>query len=199
MVVGGAAPKPGPQPNAALYGKWWIPLIILAYPYAAWQVANVLAVRPRRKLLKQAGPSARVLNKSHPRLKAVLAEQARLLGLPEPEMYVLHDDAAYMYSMPGKGAGSIIITTDALLAGLDDDEMATMIAREMGHALCNHVRMAFVLEYMRHAPAIVRILLFPDHRPERHNEELARPHRVHGRPGGGSGDGTGGHREQKRW
>lgn len=151
----------GLEPNAALYGKWWIPLIILAYPYAAWQVANVLAVRPRRKLLKQAGPSARVLNKSHPRLKAVLAEQARLLGLPEPEMYVLHDDAAYMYSMPGKGAGSIIITTNALLAGLDDDEIATMIAREMGHALCNHVRMAFVLEYMRHAPAIVRILLFP--------------------------------------
>lgn len=148
------------EPGGPLFGKWWVPLIILAYPYVAWLVANALAVRPRRRLLKAAGPSARVLNKSHPRLKAVLAEQARLLGLPEPEMYVLHDDAAYMYSMPGKGT-SIIITTDSLVAGLEDDEMATMIAREMGHALCNHVRMAFVLQYMRRAHTALRVLLFP--------------------------------------
>lgn len=148
------------EPGGPLFGKWWIPLIILAYPYVAWLVANALAMRPRHKLLKAAGPSARVLNKSHPRLKAVLAEQARLLGLPEPEMYVLHDSAAYIYSMPGKGT-SIIVSSDALVAGLDDDEMATMIAREMGHALCNHVRMAFVLQYLRRAPAIVRVLLFP--------------------------------------
>lgn len=148
-------------PNAPLYGKWWVPLVILAYPFVSWLVANALAVRPRRKLLKAAGPSARVLNKTHPRLKAVLAEQSRLLGLPEPEMYVLHDDAAYIYSMPARGGGSIIVASDALVAGLSDDEMATMIAREMGHHLCRHVRMAFVLLYMRRAPAIVKLLLFP--------------------------------------
>ena len=147
-------------PNAPLYGKWWLPLIIVAYPFVSWLVANALAVRPRRKLLKEAGMSARVLNKSHPRLKAVLVDQARLLGLAEPEMYVLHDEAAYMYSMPGKGA-NIIITTDSLVTGLDDDELATMIAREMGHDLCGHVRMAFVLLYMRRAHAAAKVLLFP--------------------------------------
>ncbi len=147
------------QPDAPLYGKWWVPVIILVYPALSWAVANWLTMRAYRRRLKEAGMSARVLNKSHPKLKAVLGEQARLLGIPEPEMYVLHDDMPYIYSMPGKTG--VIVTTDKLVQVMSDDEVAALVAREMGHIVCGHPRMALLAEFMRRANPVVKVLLFP--------------------------------------
>ncbi len=147
------------QPDAPLYGKWWIPLIMVAYPLVTWFVAQWLATRGRRRQLKEAGMSARVLNKSHPKLKAVLAEQAKLLGIDEPEMYIIPDDTPYIFTMPGKK--DAIIATNTLIENMTDEEIATLIAREMGHIKTRHVRMAFTLRYLRRANTIIKVLLFP--------------------------------------
>lgn len=147
------------QPDAPLYGKWWIPLIVLFLPLVTWLIANFIALRRRNMRLKEEGLHARVLNKNYPRLKAILAEQSKLLAMDEPEMYVLDEDTPYMYSLPGKTGK--IVTTAAMLKALNDDEIALMIAREMGHIKAHHPRMMIVAGYMLRANPIIKFLLFP--------------------------------------
>ncbi|MFW5868466.1 MAG: M48 family metalloprotease [Armatimonadota bacterium] len=147
------------QPDAPLYGKWWIPLIVLLLPLVTWLIANFLALRKRNQRIKEEGLNARVLNKNYPKLKKILAEQAKLLGIAEPEMYVLDEDTPYMYSLPGPNGK--IVTTAGMLQALDDDELALMMAREMGHIKAHHTRMMTVVYYMKRANPIVKVLLFP--------------------------------------
>jgi len=147
------------NPGGSLYHQHWAWIVVVVYPVLAWLVANWLAVRPRRRQLKEAGMPARVLNKSHPKLKAMLAEQSKLLGLAEPEMYVLEDDTPYIFSMPVKTG--TIVASDELTRVTTDDELATLVAREVGHIKSGHVRMAFVAHFMRRANIIVKVLLFP--------------------------------------
>ncbi len=147
------------QPDAPLYGKWWIPLIMVAYPVLAWVVANWLAMRPRIQQLKEAGMNARVLSKNYPRVKTILAEQSHLLSMDEPEMYILEDDTPYIFSLPGKSGR--IVASAPLLEAMNDEELAVMIAREMGHILCGHVRMTILVHFMRRAHIGLQVLLFP--------------------------------------
>ena len=71
-------------PGSPLYHNYLVPVVIAIYPILAWLLANVITLRPRNQRLKQEGLPARVLNKNFPQLKAILAEQSRLLGIPEP-------------------------------------------------------------------------------------------------------------------
>ncbi|MGD9497002.1 MAG: M48 family metallopeptidase [Armatimonadota bacterium] len=147
------------RPGSPLYHQYWIPAVVLLYPALAWFVASWLALRPQRRRIREAGISARVLNKSHPKLKAILAQQSRMLGLPEPEMYVLGHDSALMYSLPGKSG--IIVTTEATVRVMTDEELEALVAREIGHIACRHPRMLVVAHYMRRANPALKVLLFP--------------------------------------
>jgi len=145
--------------SSGMHGKWWLPLEVIAYPLLCIPVLNWLAVRPRREKLKQAGSQARVMTKTHPELKAMLSEQARLLKIPEPEMYVVDDDAAYAWVMPGKR--SVILISKPVLATLNGPEIAAIVARQMGHIKAHHVRIAQAVTYYRLANPLWKILLFP--------------------------------------
>jgi len=147
------------QPDAPLYGKWWITLIVLVLPLVTWLIANFVALKGRNQRLKEEGLNARVLNKNYPRLKAILAEQSKLLGMDEPEMYVLNEDTPYMYSLPGKTGK--IVTTAAMLDALSDEELALMMSREMGHIKAHHPRMMIVAGFLLRANPAIKALLFP--------------------------------------
>ncbi|MGC9318205.1 MAG: M48 family metalloprotease, partial [Armatimonadota bacterium] len=147
------------NPGGPLYHRYWIPAVILLYPAVAWLVSNWLAVRPRRRQLKEAGMNRRVLNKTYPKLKSILTEQAKLLVVDEPEMYVVDDDTPYIFTMPSRSG--TIVTTDPLVDAMSDDEMAALVAREMGHIKSHHVRMAFVVRFIRRSNVVVQVLLFP--------------------------------------
>jgi len=129
------------------------------YPVLCVLVVNWLAVRPRGQRLKRAGMRSRVTPNMHPELKQILSQQAKLLGMQEPDMYILDDDAAYIYSMPGK-AGAIV-ASEPLLAALKSEETGAMVAQEMGHLKSHHVRMDLAITYIRHANLVWKILLFP--------------------------------------
>jgi len=145
--------------SSPMHGKWWIPLEVIAYPLLSILVVNWLAVRPRRQQFKETGMQARVMSKTYPRLKQMLTEQSKLLGMAEPEMYVVDDDAPYIYSMPGKTG--TIVASKPLLDALKEEETAAMIAREMGHLKSHHVRMDLAITYIRHANPLWKVLLFP--------------------------------------
>jgi len=146
-------------PGAPLYHAYWVPVVVAVFPVLTWVVANMVTLRPRNQRLKEGGLNSRVLNKNYPKLKAILAEQTKLLAIDEPEMYVLDEGTPYMYSLPGKTGK--IVTTDAMLSALNDEEIAIMMAREMGHIKAKHARMMTVITGMRRANAIVKVLLFP--------------------------------------
>ncbi|MCD6362278.1 MAG: M48 family metalloprotease [Armatimonadetes bacterium] len=145
--------------SSGLHGKWWIPLEIIGYPLLCIPVLNWLAVRPRRQELKEAGNQARVMTKTHPELKAMLSEQARLLGITEPEMYVVEDNAAYAWAMPGKPP--VVLMSKPMLEVLNGPETAAIMARQMGHIKSHHVKMAQAMTYYRLANPVWKLLLFP--------------------------------------
>jgi Zn-dependent protease with chaperone function len=145
--------------SSPMHGKWWVPLEVLAYPILCILIVNWLAVRPRREQFKETGMQARVMSRTYPRLKQMLTEQSKLLGIAEPEMWVVEDDAPYMYAMPGK-AGAIV-ASKPMLDALKDEEVGAMVARQMGHLKSHHVRMDLAITYIRHANPLWKILLFP--------------------------------------
>lgn len=147
------------NPGGALYHQWWALAVLPAFLVITWLVANVITLRPRNQRLKEEGLNARVLSKNYPKLKSILAKQSKLLSIDEPEMYVLDDDSPYMYSLPGKTGK--IVTTKVLLNTLNDEEIAAMIAREMGHIKAGHPRMMMVTAGMQRANPATKVLLFP--------------------------------------
>lgn len=147
------------RPGGPFYHKYHAPVVILLYPVLAILVVNWLAVRPRRQQFKETGMQSKVLSKTYPQLKQMLMEQSKMLGMSEPDMYIVDDDMAYVYSMPGKGG--TIVASKPLLDALKPEELAAMVGREMGHIKSHHVRMGLAVSYIRHANLIWKILLFP--------------------------------------
>ncbi len=145
--------------SSGLHDKWWIPIEVLAYPLICIPVLNWLAVRPRRDALKEAGSQARVLTKTRPELKAMLAEQAKMLRMAEPEMYVVEDEAAYAWAMPGKTPA--ILISQPVVDTLSGPETAAIVARQMGHIKSHHVKTAQAVTYYRLANPLWKLLLFP--------------------------------------
>jgi Zn-dependent protease with chaperone function len=147
------------RPGGPLYHEWWALGVLPGILIITWLVANYAATRPRLSRIKEGGLNARVLNKNYPKLKSILARQSKLLNIDEPEMYVLDEETPFMYSMPGKTGR--IVTTAGMLDVLNDEEIALMMAREMGHIKAHHPRMMNVVSYLRRANPAIKVLLFP--------------------------------------
>ena len=145
--------------DVGVFEKYWPALACVLYALLCIPVLNWLAVRPRRDALKEAGSQARVLTKTRPELKAMLAEQAKMLRMSEPEMYVVEDEAAYAWSMPGKTPA--ILISQPVLDTLNGPETAAIVARQMGHIKSHHVKTAQAVTYYRLANPLWKLLLFP--------------------------------------
>lgn len=139
---------------------WHVPFEIAAYPILAVILANVLAARPRQMQLKKVGRQARVMTNNHPELYRVISKQASLLGMKTPpDMYLVSDVQPIIYSIPG-GRGSII-ASEALREALLPEEFEALIAHEVAHAACKHVRMDLAVTFIRTTNIGLKIVLFP--------------------------------------
>lgn len=80
-------------------------------------------------------------------LSNVVDEMAIAAQLPRPDLYVLQDAAPNAFATGTPGKGTVVVTT-GLLAKLDRDELAGVVAHEMAH-IGNHdtrvMTVAFVL------------------------------------------------------
>lgn len=142
------------------FTKMWQWVYLAAWPIGSILLVNWLSNRPRRKQLKQLGPSARVFGTNHPELGKQLKEVADLLGIRRPpQMYLVEDEAPYIYSMAG-GKGAIILT-DALVSLLRREELSVMLARELAHLKYGHVRLERALWWIRNANSLFCIALLP--------------------------------------
>ncbi len=140
--------------------KMWQWVYLAAWPIGSLLIVNWVCNRPRRKQLKEAGPHARVMGTNYPELYRQLKEVADCLGVRKlPQMYVVDDEAPYIYSMAG-GAGSIIVTKP-LLNLLRREELSVMLARELAHLKYGHVRLERALYFMKTATPAVAVALGP--------------------------------------
>lgn len=137
----------------------WIVVNLLVYPWLAIAVANLLATRHSAADIKKAGRQAKVMSNNYPELHRLLAAQARLMGMKTPNMYLLRDEAPYIYTIPGRTA-TIVLST-GLREGLDDDELSAVIAHELGHIHSSHVRTSLAIKYITNANPVFKLLLFP--------------------------------------
>jgi len=146
--------------NAAGQRLWYAPVEVLAYPILAVLIANMLAARPRQAEFKKAGRQARVMNNNHADLYRTLVRQASVLGMKTPpDMYLVDDPHPIIFSLPaGRG---IIVASQALRQALYPEEFEALIAHEIAHIACKHVRMDMAMTFIRHANIGIKIGLFP--------------------------------------
>jgi Zn-dependent protease with chaperone function len=101
-------------------------------------VAKFLELRYERLLyLYNTGSSVRVGARQFPRLYAMLRDGCAMLDMREPELYVAQSPLVNAFSF-GHTSPYIMVYT-GLLDLLDDDEVHTVIAHELGHIKCGHV------------------------------------------------------------
>lgn len=140
--------------------KYYIPLYFVAYPIAAVLIGNWLAAKPRAALMKKAGRQSKVMNNNFADLYRVLVRQASLLGMKNaPDMYIVSDPQPLMYSLPG-GRGSII-ASQALRDAVTPEEFEALMAHEVTHHACKHVRLDLAETFIRSANPGVKLGLFP--------------------------------------
>lgn len=138
----------------------WEWAYLAAWPLGSVLLVNYLSNRPRVQQLKQLGPSARVFGTNHQDLSRHLKEVADLLGMRKvPAMYLVEDEAPYIYSLAG-GRGTVILTT-ALVNLLRYEELSVMLARELAHLKFGHIRLERALWWIRGAQPMVRLALLP--------------------------------------
>ncbi|MCL7377958.1 M56 family metallopeptidase [Streptomyces sp. 35G-GA-8] len=158
LVVVGTAQLPGnPLPDA-----WSDPEVREAVPYD--EVAGKAAI----VALAGVAVGCAAAGVRHRRVRR-RAHRA-LAGLPDGELAVLTDDAPYAYALPGSRAsrgpadgsgvaarGRIVVST-AMLACLDDQERAALIAHEHAHLTGRHHRFLLAVRLAARANPLLRPL-----------------------------------------
>ena len=130
------------------------------YPFGAILFVNWISAKKRRDQIKKAGTRAKVMGNNFPELFKLLSDSCRTLGMSDlPDMYVLEDSMPYLYSLPGRKA-TILLST-AMRSKLGDSELAALIAHELGHIKCKHLRLELAITWLKSANAMWKIILLP--------------------------------------
>ncbi len=137
--------------------QWsYLPLWVIGCPV----IVNYLAMRPRRQQLKELGHTAKVWSNNYPQYHQMLTRFSKLAGLGRaPEMYIVNEQAPYIYSMPG-GAETIVATT-ALLDELDTEEFQALVAHEIGHIKSHHLRLDLAMTYVDNVSPLLKVAFGP--------------------------------------
>jgi len=131
----------------------------LVYPIVSIIAGNLFATRHTKQLIKQGGRHAKVMPNNIGELHKVLVRLSSLAGVKLPHMYLLDDDAPYIYSIPG-GPGTIV-ATKALRDQFTDEEFAVLLGREIGHIKSGHMGLILANTYIANANIALKVLLFP--------------------------------------
>lgn len=131
----------------------------LVYPIVSIIAGNLFATRHTKQLIKEGGRHAKVMPNNIGELHKVLVRLSSLAGVKLPHLYLLDDDAPYIYSIPG-GPGTIV-ATKALRDQFTDDEFAVLLGREIGHIKSGHMGLILANTYIANANIALKVLLFP--------------------------------------
>ncbi len=137
--------------------QWsYLPLWVIMSPL----IVNYLATHPRRLQLKELWHTAKIWSNNYPQYHQMLTRFSKLADLPRaPEMYIVAEQASYIYSMPG-GAGTIVATT-GLLDELHPEEFQVLVAHEIGHIKSHHLRLDLAMTYVDNVSPLLKLAFGP--------------------------------------
>ncbi len=140
--------------------RYDIALEVLCWPAIAVAICNILSVRGRQKEFKESDQKSRVMSSNYPDVFRALGEFAKLAGMKKaPDMFILEDEGAFIFSMPAKGG--TIVASRGLKDGLRPPEFLALVAHEMGHIIGKHLRMELAIIFIRGANILYKVLLVP--------------------------------------
>ncbi len=139
--------------------QWWPICNFIAYPIVSILISNILATRHTKQLIAKSGRHAKVMPNNYGDLHRWLTHLSKLACISVPDMYLLEDDATYMYSIPG-GTGTIVAST-AMRDSFTTEEFTALLAIEIGHVKSHHMSLMLSNLYIRNASIVFKILLLP--------------------------------------
>lgn len=148
-VILALVPVQAVKPIGIAVGAWWL-LSSVGYFF----LAPFLVLRRLRL-----DESSRITSRTQPRLANAIAKGSTILGVPEPEAYLLQEGISQVKIL---GAAPQFITiTQAATELLSPNELDALILRALVHSRENHVRRLSMLQFLGDTPAAARILVWP--------------------------------------
>jgi hypothetical protein len=103
-------------------------------------------------------PDIEITSQKQPRLKAILTKGSAILGVPEPESFLLPEGISQVRMF---GPPSFIIITEAALEILAPAEVDVHILRALVHERQKHTRRLMMMKFLNDTPAPARFLVWP--------------------------------------
>ena len=85
------------------------------------------------------GQKIRITRTQLPEIYYRVERICRIVGIETPEIYLENNPYPNAYTMGDNNPGVFLVLTSALLQYLEDDELDSVIAHEVGHIACHHV------------------------------------------------------------
>lgn len=85
------------------------------------------------------GTSLQVSDKHFYRIKQIVEEQAKILQVTEPKVFIIQDPYPNAFTIGFKNPYSILLNS-SLIEALTEDELEAVIAHELGHVKFSHAR-----------------------------------------------------------
>jgi hypothetical protein len=146
LIVGWLAPEAGIG-----IAVWWLLSCIVYF---------MIAPRTLLRRLRLHGSETQITSRNQPRLKNTLSKGSSLLGVDEPEAFLLDEEVSQIRILGSSKPYYIVITSGALKY-LQPAEVDCLVIRCLIQARLGHVRRMTLLRFLNDTPPGVRILAWP--------------------------------------
>jgi Zn-dependent protease with chaperone function len=144
----------------ALFNQFEFAAGLLVWQMLSWFAYFVIAPASVRSRLRKHGPRIRILPNNHGEMKAIIAEQARVAGVPEPEAYFLEESVGKVEMLGRKNPHIMIVTTKAYEL-LTTAEFTCAVARALAQARIRQVALPMLVAFVNDTPPALRLLVAP--------------------------------------
>jgi Zn-dependent protease with chaperone function len=133
---------------------------LIVWQIVSWFIYFVIAPWSVRSRLRKHGPRIRILPNNHGDIKTLIAQYAKLVGVPEPEAFFL-DEPVGKVEMLGRKNPHLLIITSKARDLLSQAEFTCAIARALAQARMRLVALPMLVAFMNETPPPLRLLVAP--------------------------------------
>lgn len=141
----------GTRPFAIGLFAWWL-LSLIGY----FILAPLLVLRR----LRMHGSEYEITAKKYPRLKTLLVKGSAMLGISEPEAFLVAEGISQVRLL-GRKDPHFIVITQATCDLLQGPELDCLILRALVHARQGHGARLMLLQFLNDTPAAARMIVWP--------------------------------------
>jgi hypothetical protein len=149
VLVAGLSIAPATRGFGIGIFAWWL-LACLGYFFIGPQLVL--------RRLRVHGNDIVINGKTQPRLKTMLAKGSAILGIPEPEAFLLGEGIPQVRIF---GRPTFVLLTQASLDIFMPAEMDVHLLRTLIHERQNHTRRLMLMKFLNDTPPAARILAWP--------------------------------------